>query len=313
MHYSFLYPFNRVLGIAPRRFTPDTAAHAPNTAAHAPDTAAHAPDTAAHAPDTAAHAPDTAAHAPYTAANAPDTAAHAPNAAAHAPYMNSRQSRKLAMYLSVRDYLSDTETTWSVLPAFVASVGRFRVSLTEIDATTQEREKTSAGATAEKQRRQQIMADQAVMVGSLIRAAALVTGDVELESDSSIAQSDVTRARDSAAADRPKTVLRLGRARVDSLADYGVTTGMLDNLASAIENWEQIVSRPRTIISGGSVLTAELALLFDQTDDVLEILDRLSLFFKPNQPGFVAGWEAARVIVDSGGGGSLSPTDEPVG
>jgi hypothetical protein len=165
------------------------------------------------------------------------------------------------------------------------------------------------GNTAAKQGTFETMAAQAVEVASAIRAYALVTADRELEAAATLSRSDLVRSRDTQVGDLVQGIITLGRNHSEALADYGITPAILDELEAELTRWRDLVARPRDIIAARSATTAELALAFDQIDDTLDILDRLTPILARTAPTYPPAYQAARVIVDNVGG--RGSTDEP--
>ena len=96
------------------------------------------------------------------------------------------------------------------------------------------------------------------------------------------------------------------------LGDFGIDQAKLDSLAGRSAAYSKTVGLPRAATVKLSTTTAAIKRQLESIDDLLaRVLDRLIVQFKTSAPDFFSDYQAARVIVDRGGGRSSAPVAPP--
>jgi len=221
---------------------------------------------------------------------------------------DDRQEDKLSMYLVVSAHLTENQTVWQAVPAFVNAENAFRAEVDGIQSLAQAQDQPSAGVTADKQRLRGEMAEAAMPVVGALKTLAAVTSDGDLAAQAGLTRSDFVYGRDTQAADRADIVHDLAAARAADLADYGIAQAQIDSLRTVIDAYRDVLTRPREVIAATAAATAQLDEAFARADAVLTgQLDNLVELFRQSQAAFYLGYQNARQIVDSPGGSPPPP------
>ena len=218
-------------------------------------------------------------------------------------HMNGNQEDKLGMYYSVETACDKHSAVWQTLPAFITAFGEFQTHVAAISDAAESQETGVTGASRSKNIVQKAVADEAYPIGTAVQTWATITGDNQLAKRVYKSMSDFNYyLRDTEVEIHARLVHTEATAHLAALADYGVTQARLDELDAAIDAYHALLVAPRTAITDRKAATAALKALFKQADTVLKTrMDKLVPILAKDHPAFVADYENARIIVDSGG------------
>lgn len=213
--------------------------------------------------------------------------------------MNARQEAKLMMYRAVEKHCDDNSSIISAVLAFQTAFNSFKTKIADIVSTTQLKDLSLAGITADKGNSKQTLAQIAADIAGFIYAYASITDNNALKQEVNFNVSKLIQTRDDQLAPRCQNIHAKGVANLDALKDYGVTTAKLTELQTAIDNYSANTPKPRTALSQRKTLQSNLARLFKEADTILvEQMDKLVGAFRSANPDFVTAYESNRIIVD---------------
>ena len=141
------------------------------------------------------------------------------------------------------------------------------------------------------------------VIGGL-KAFAIANNDNTLLKKIDYSRSEMENSRDTILLDKLKIVRDEANTNIGSLGAYNVTATEVNALSSAIAAYEVMVPKPRVALNIRKNATESLDRLFREIDEPLEIMDGLMDTLRQSQPDFFETYENARIIVDSGSGGS---------
>jgi hypothetical protein len=215
--------------------------------------------------------------------------------------MTTRQENKLSMYLATKKCLSDNNALWVVFPGIASVVTLFFSKITLIQNTENRQQKSSKGASTSKKEKKIALIDMLLVVIGGIKSYAKDVNDEELFSSVDFSQSELEKLGDSLLIDRANLIIGIANANAANILDKGITAVVLGDLQTLITEYENAVSGPRTVISDKKTATAQLAVLFAQTDELLkDNLDGLILQFKIPNNDFYRNYFNNRIVLDLG-------------
>ena len=228
--------------------------------------------------------------------------------------MDTKQSNKLAMDSAVRD-ACDKETNhahWLNLKAFKDALADMRGRIALLGALTEEQGTARAGAAESKRLVTNLLLDTTMEVAGALASFAALNHDAALEAKVDFSRSDVASLPDNEIDDKADAVLALAadllKKPESKLGDFGIDQAKLDSLAGRSAAYSKTVGLPRAATVKLSTTTGAIKRQFEAIDDLLaRVLERLIVQFKASAPDFFSDYQAARVIVDRGGGRGSSP------
>ncbi len=208
---------------------------------------------------------------------------------------------------------------WSGLPAFVRGQGRLAGSINILAALAQSQGTNLKGITVDKDRLQLSVITRLENVAGMAGPYAFENGNQTLGAKFNVKAGKLLNTRDGLLADLAQGIHdeadTLVTAQPAKLAEYGLTPLILTDLQSAITAYRSVLGTPRAAISNRSADTQAIAAEIKRASlNLDQVLDRLMLQFRTENLAFFNAYEAARKIVDVGGGsggGETTPT-EPV-
>jgi hypothetical protein len=214
--------------------------------------------------------------------------------------MNTELTNRVTMFKTVDSHLDDNNSIWSVMPQMQTSVTKLKSKLVAIDRTAQLQELPS-GAADDKEAARDALEDVLFLTCEALAVLAHTGNDHELLALVAVRPSTLSRFNDEELSNRAASVLAEANARKTALAALNVTQANLDELTQALERFNTSKTSPRTATAAKKVQTASLAGLVRETNSILRNeTDKLVNLFVRTNPEFVAGYRAARVIVDRG-------------
>jgi hypothetical protein len=212
--------------------------------------------------------------------------------------MNNKDTNRLAMVTTTRDYLGTNSAIWSPMAPFGVAVTDLTNKLTEIDAMAQKHDSPS-GAAADKADARDDLEDILFLACRALLVLAHGANDNELAELCRLSPSALGELDELALATRAANVLAAANARKTELATLQVTQANLDEFTQRIAAFNEMRSGPREATATHRVHTQSLRRLIQDAVDILRNrIDPMVDLFSRSDPDFVAGYKAARVIVD---------------
>ena len=215
--------------------------------------------------------------------------------------MNSKQENKLSMYLGEKKILTDYNATWVAIPGFATVVSTFISKIALIQATENRQQRTTKGVTTNKKNKKLLLIEKALVVAGGILSVAQETNDTELFELVNFTASELEHIGDTLLLDRATLILDTGNANAAAILPKGITAVILGELQTMVTEYETVVVSPRDLIVDKKTATAQLKVLFLDTDALLkDNLDRLMMQFKTSNNEFFRKYFNGREIIDLG-------------
>lgn len=205
------------------------------------------------------------------------------------------------MYLGEKKILTDYNATWVAIPGFANVVTTFISKITLIQATENRQQRTTKGVTTNKKNKKLLLIDKALVVAGGILSVAQDTNDSELFELVNFTASELEHIGDTLLLDRVTLILDTGNTHAAAILPKGITAVILGELQTMLTEYETVVVSPRDLIVDKKTATAQLKVMFLDTDALLkDNLDRLMMQFKTSNNEFFRKYFNGREIIDLG-------------
>lgn len=221
--------------------------------------------------------------------------------------MEKRQTNIINMYQATNLILTAPANApvWANLPAFTRGQTRLTGSLNILNALVQSQQTALSGIAVDKDRLKQSVIARVLIVAGAGGGYAFEANNATLSARFDTAQGRLENLPDIQLDDIAQGIhdeaLALITAQAPTLAEYGLTPAVLDDLQSAITAYGAAVGTPRAAISSRTAVTAAIAAEIRRASATLnELLDRLMLQYRADHSAFYDAYQSARKIVDLG-------------
>lgn len=214
--------------------------------------------------------------------------------------MTQNQENKLSMYLATLVMLEKNRSIWQDIPAIVQLVDNITKQVGLLQKAVKKQTEKRKGIALDKSSSRQAMADQAILVGGMVKAYANAVENYQLEESVNYSNTSFTNGKDTLAKEQAEIIWDKASEYATQLADYGLTQADLDDLDNIIEEYADLISSPRIGITDRKESTGSIRQLITQIDNLLKKqLDLLLVRYKST--AFYPTYQAARIIVDQRG------------
>jgi hypothetical protein len=180
-------------------------------------------------------------------------------------------------------------------------VSTFISKIALIQATENRQQRTTKGVTTNKKNKKLLLIEKALVVAGGILSVAQETNDTELFELVNFTASELEHIGDTLLLDRVTLILDTGNANAAAILPKGITAVILGELQTMVTEYETVVVSPRDLIVDKKTATAQLKVLFLDTDALLkDNLDRLMMQFKTSDNEFFRKYFNGREIIDLG-------------
>lgn len=215
--------------------------------------------------------------------------------------MHKKQENKLSSYHLTDDKLNLHNGIWAGIPAFSATKGVFSNKIVSIHSVNAIQQGIITGIATDKKDLKVTMIDATAAVAGNVKALASQTNNNELFDAVNYSHSDLMKVRDENIADICQTIHNHANTHLVALAPFGITAPVLTALQLAITAYVVKVQAPGGAKIAKKTATANLRILFKDTDKLLDKeLDPMMLQFKNTEPDFFKDYTSAREIIDLG-------------
>jgi hypothetical protein len=215
------------------------------------------------------------------------------------------------MYLQVQDTAEKYKKICMAMPAFVRGMNRVNVAVKVINEEKGHLQTNSKSVTTVKDEKRQEMAKRTGVIMAALRAYASENKLSDLIMELEMNERDILQCKETDADDYCQHVHELALVHKEGLSDQGVTVEELDAHQQSIDQFSDLIGKPRTVTTNRVVTRSKVDLAFDEADDVLHnILDNLALRLEAKDADFYGAWQSARMVIATGGGGSKDKAEE---
>ncbi len=215
--------------------------------------------------------------------------------------MTSKQEAKLNMYDSVIKHCEDNSALIKTIPALQNTISAFKITVSAIGNAVQQQLQSGRGYTTTKEENKKALCTFANRVAGAIYAWATDQKDHVIMEKTKTSPTAITRWRDEELLPGCMIYYNLAKANEASLADYGLSTAVIDAFKTAIDSYGSTVPGPRNAAANKTAYGKSLITLFRDADLQLKgKIDKLINGISTAEQQFLNGYKANRMIVDSG-------------
>ena len=215
--------------------------------------------------------------------------------------MTKRQRNKLSMLIAVGNVFKKYQAIVETIPALQSNVENFFKLLEEIDGVILVQEGNINSTATDKQKEEQEMIDATVRIAAGLYVYAIDNSNFDLLERVNISPSTLARQPEVKLNGICQNVLLSARQYLENLVDYGISAEEVDQFEKEISDFKAAIGSPRSQIISRSQATAKLQeLLIEQTDHMLQKLDKLVIMTKQSNEVFCNEYKSARIIVNLG-------------
>jgi hypothetical protein len=212
--------------------------------------------------------------------------------------MDTNQSNRVTMFKTVAAYLDENASVWNGTARMATAVAEFKDKITALDNSALKQD-TPTGATDDKAAAREALEDVLFLACEALGILGHEAEDHDLLAVTSLARSSLQRFDEEQLSQRATQVLAEANAKKTELATLNVTQANIDELESAIAEFNAAKARPRTAAANRSAQTQSLPNLIRETTSLLRNrIDRMVSLQRRSHSDFVVGYQSARVIVD---------------
>ena len=212
--------------------------------------------------------------------------------------METKLSNKITMIKTTSSYMAEHHDVWSTMTRLQTAMTEVNAQLAEIDAGALKHQ-ILVGATADKADAREALEEKTFPMCEALSVLAHDAGDNDLRALTRITRTLLDRNTGEELSTLATAVLAQANARKTELATLHVSQANIDELSSALTEFNETKAGPRTATAERAALTESLPRRVKATIDILtNTVDPLVNLFSRTDPDFVAGYLNARAIVD---------------
>src|SRR5215813_994913 len=212
--------------------------------------------------------------------------------------MDTQSTNRVTMFKTVSRYLDQKQLIWNTMTPLQTAVTTFNDRINDIYAAAQKQE-TPSGAATDKASARDDLEDVLFLTSEALSVLAHNNRDEDLAALTDLTPSGLDRMTDEQLSNRAMQILTIADARKTELATLHVTQANLDELNTALADFNAAKNEPRRSTVERKTQTESLAELIRGASGILRNqIDPMVNLFSRSQPDFVANYRGARVIVD---------------
>jgi len=215
--------------------------------------------------------------------------------------MNSKQNSTKTMYRRVSTFIKKYLQILGVLPNFTALQTAFEANLTQLDTLGNQQGQDISGLRTKKEEMKASTAQKVLDMCHRLEAFAKITGDVVLDKKVHFSDTYLPKLPDNTFMTSCNIIYDLANENKTEAAEYGITTAVLADLKTAIDDYKAVVDAPKEGTTEKKQATDQLATLFTDQATVLDKIDALLELIRYTNPTVYAEyWDTRRIEYRSG-------------
>lgn len=206
------------------------------------------------------------------------------------------------MYLSVRDYNAAGGAVINSIPNMAGYQTILVGNIVQIQTIRQQQELDKTGIAVNKGELRVDLINKAVDVAKKVEAYAVFVNNYQLKNEVHYVPSDLKSSADTILRDKCQVINDKATANLSNLSTYGVSAAILSAFQTAITAFNASIPKPRLGQVDKKDATAQLKVLFENTDKILSKMDAMIEVIRTSNLNFYNGFKSARIIIESGTG-----------
>lgn len=216
--------------------------------------------------------------------------------------MNTRQRVKLNMLLTVRNFVIQNEAVAMKVPKFMEHYLILQSTTNEIQEIGKLQGIDKTGVASDKNKLKRNLIALAAINSRKIAALAKFINSDKLLNEVKYNEAQLERFPETGLIEKAMTIHSCGEENIASLAEYGVTAETQKVFLDNITSLNNALKTPRSTITERKKLTERLAILFQTTEEAIELMDYAVGIIAAEQVDFANAYKASRKLVDTNSG-----------
>ena len=212
--------------------------------------------------------------------------------------MKKREEDQYNMQQQVKKYLDSHSDKWSMIPAILRYKNELDENLQAIREKEAGNSESSQPITASKNELKETVALKTAVLAGAIAAYAAEKEDKALARVAEVSNSSLYKLSEAAFSAPVKAIIDAAKEHLKALADQGVSREQVKELETALDDFDELSGKPRSIQISSALAAKEVSELVVANQNLLSgKLDKTMLRFRLTDPLFFEGYERSRVIV----------------
>jgi len=222
--------------------------------------------------------------------------------------MKTDQRNDVDMLKTVSAYLADHNAVWGSMAPFATAVRSLNDGIKAVDTTAQNQE-TPTGATQDKASARDALEDVLFLMCEALGVLAHNASDNDLFALTDVTPTTLDRMDGEELSNRAARVLAAANEKKTELETLQVTQANIDELDTALQTFNATKTSPRTRTAERKAQTESLGRqVRDLKKHLRHSIDPMVNLLRRMNPDFVAGYRAARVVIDRAATRAAAPS-----
>ncbi|MBK6343847.1 MAG: hypothetical protein IPF41_15010 [Flavobacteriales bacterium] len=219
---------------------------------------------------------------------------------------------RFTMFYATQTAVDAHNAAWAALLPFANAVTAFKDKIVAIEAEIAKQTTDLEGYALDKGEKKEKMIRKGLEIANKVYAFAVDDGNTVLREKMDVSYSDLAAPRYAVIAQKCQVIHDEANAVAASIVAYGVAAGDLTDLQTLIDDYEAVISAPRTAITvRKGAMEAIEALIKEGTTILTTRMDKLMSEFELTKPDFYQEYFDARIVVNTGAKGGDEPPAPP--
>ena len=211
--------------------------------------------------------------------------------------MNSIQDKKLNMFLLLISVISGIDVAvLALLPGFSALFVKLQANVNLLHQELGKQATDISGVALNKNLVKKLLIAMTISISDKLVALATNTKDVVLKEESRITSSELKKISNNNCHIACQKIYDAAYAHKAALVAYGVTDELLQTFDTYLNSFESLIPAPKREEDEKKMATTEIAILFAETDVIVEDMDALVKVVNDSHPEVVEQYFLARKI-----------------
>ena len=204
------------------------------------------------------------------------------------------------MLATVHAYVTENSAVYSDTEEFVSGIAKLKNLLDLIKDKEDERSTVATGKTKDKNVTRKSVSDFAVMVAGAIYAYGKKSENVFLTEKVNISATFLASLRNHDLVIVLESIEKLAEDNSAAIVPFGITAEKLSEFKARVTQYSKALNAKDSSGASKSSAGKSLRMLFRESDDLLDTLDKLVEGYSESNPEFYNGYKSARVVKNLG-------------
>lgn len=212
--------------------------------------------------------------------------------------MTKKQSNDYRMFVNTQQYMDLHTFVWNV----IAKIVLYKIDLDELIARIKDKSQEIDGLESVTELKDKLKGMVVIKISGLsgtLQSYAYDVGKEDFAKTVKATKSDLNAMKERELLIFSNMAIEKATEKVGELADFGVSSEMLTEIQTTVDEFGALIGQPRTIRNTKFIALDTIEELFAECRILLnKKMDNNMLMFRENNPEFHSGYDRARTIVD---------------